>query len=74
MGFDDASRRATGSTGSTPPLSAEDGTGSFERSREEDRVEATHTLLVPPFIGFLDTLGSTCGRGEPIHPIQRSFY
>lgn len=32
---------------------AEDGTGSLKRLREQDRIGATHTLLVPPFMVYL---------------------
>lgn len=32
---------------------AEDATGSLKRLREQDRIGATHALLVPPFMVFV---------------------
>lgn len=39
---------------------AEDGTGSLKRLRKEDRIGATHALLVPPFMVYV-SLGETNG-------------
>ena len=37
---------------------AADGTGALKRLREEDRIGATHALLVPPFIVYVSRDGA----------------